>query len=83
MAAVSQYLLWVKEEILATSLIGLSFNSSFVFAYFAAPFYGGVLADESSQIFSMTNIPPNLAENCALGLIFLGIAIYQHVNKLS
>ncbi|MBV7337450.1 hypothetical protein KFU94_56305 [Chloroflexi bacterium TSY] len=80
MAGLSLYLLWFRDEILATSLIGLSFNSGFVFAYFTAPFYGGVLPSESSQVFSITDIPPNLAENFILGLIFLGIAIYLVTN---
>ena len=81
-AGLSLYLLWFRDEILVPALIGLSFNISFVFAYFTAPFYDGVPVAESSQVFTITDIPPNLTENLILGLIFLGIAIYQCMRKL-
>ena len=77
-AGISIFLLWFKDELLAPSLIGLSFNFSFVVAFYAAPFYGGV---EEGHAVSLTDIPPNLAENVALGLGFLGIAIYLQMRR--
>ncbi|MEM7030506.1 MAG: hypothetical protein AAF629_13130 [Chloroflexota bacterium] len=82
-SVLSIYILWFRDDIWVPSLIGLSFNSGFVIAYYTAPFYGGVLPEESSEIFSLTDIPANLAENSILGLLFLGLAIYQRVNRIS
>lgn len=80
-AVISIYLLWFRDEILATAFIGLSFNFGFVFAYFTAPYYGGVSPDEASQAFSITDVPPNLAENSILGIIFLSVVVYQLVSR--
>ena len=76
MAGVSIYLLWAKDELIAPALIGLSFNFGFVFAYFTAPFYGGVDVGETIQLFPLSDMPPNLTENLLLGITFLAIALF-------
>ena len=73
MSAISLYLLWVKDEPLVTSMIGLSFNVGFIVAYFTAPWYGGI--DEPRDALTLSNIPANLAENSILAVMFLAIAI--------
>ena len=69
-SAVSIYHMWVNDDIFIPALIGLSFNSCFVLAYFTAPLYGGTDPGETVQLFPLSDIPPNLTENLILGILF-------------